>query len=455
MTSISHRFPLAALAAICSFVQAQEDPRSGSPRLSSFPISYEAIPVFRDDTTKAYVTIHYRLREDFFIILRNTEIPADSPFLGRGELAVELLNESGSSVAREIRQIRLRGKSIPTENEEFSDLQGVISLGVPEGTYTVVFNIEDRQSERKFLDRRKTVTTRKPLVSGLDLSVPVFAHLTSTGESYEALNRGTDILFGNAGGALFSVCGMSGQPPIVLAYKLTNRPDAEGLEPQEFSGSNFIVTPGIPIPAERKENEKTSASPILYHVEHAAERWKTLFVLLPFEKLLPGQSKLWIQITSGAQKKDFTIDFRVHWFSRPFSLSDFDLAVDALQHIAKDEEISNLRTLSASHNARAFFDFWRKKDPDTLTAYNELLAEYYRRVDTAIRDYSTSRGNDGYKTDRGRVFILYGAPANTERVFSPDNAPREIWTYPSLKRRFIFEDARKNGSFGLIRSETL
>lgn len=453
MTSTFHRFALAFL--VSSAVQAQESPRPGPPRLSSSPISYEAIPVFRDDTTKASVTIHYRLREDFFIILRNTESPADSPFLGRGELAVELLNESGSSVAREIRKVRVRRKSLPAENEEFPDLQGVISLGVPEGTYTVVFNIEDSQSERKFLDRKKTVTTRKPRVSGLDLSLPIFARLSDTGESYEALNRGTDILFGNSGGALFSVCGLDGRPPIVLAYKLTNRPDAEGLEPQEFSGSNFIVAPGIPIPAKRKDSDETGVSPIVYRVEPAAERWKTLFVLLPFEKLLPGQSKLWMEITSGSHKKDFTIDFRVHWFSRPSSLSDFDLAVDALQHIAKDEEISNLRSLSTSHNAKAFFDFWKKRDPDTLTAYNELLAEYYRRVDTAIRDYSTSREVDGYKTDRGRIFILYGAPANTERVFSPDNAPREIWTYTSLKRRFIFEDARKNGSFGLIRSETL
>lgn len=79
-----------------------------------------------------------------------------------------------------------------------------------------------------------------------------------------------------------------------------------------------------------------------------------------------------------------------------------------------------------------------------------MMTEYYRRVDASIRQYSTPKEADGYKTDRGRILILYGTPANNERVFSPNQPPREVWTYPAAKRRFVFEDRRRNGIYTLI-----
>ncbi|MBI2619809.1 MAG: GWxTD domain-containing protein [Ignavibacteriales bacterium] len=155
----------------------------------------------------------------------------------------------------------------------------------------------------------------------------------------------------------------------------------------------------------------------------------------------------------GESKKRFDRTFRVLWPDRPRSLMDIDLAVDALQHIASENEMAAFRTFSDTRSVRALFDFWRKKDPDTLTAYNGIMAEYYRRVDVANQQFSSQRSPDGYKSDRGRIYILYGAPANTERLFSPHHPPREIWTYGSLQRRFVFEDQAKNGVYVLVAAE--
>ena len=110
---------------------------------------------------------------------------------------------------------------------------------------------------------------------------------------------------------------------------------------------------------------------------------------------------------------------------------------------------------SSAHRADVFYRFWRQKDRDTTTAYNEAMAEYYYRVDETMRKFSTSKDNDGYKTDRGRVYILYGPPPKSERLLKPDSPPTEIWTYDNLHRRFIFIDPTRNGNYILSQAENL
>jgi len=73
----------------------------------------------------------------------------------------------------------------------------------------------------------------------------------------------------------------------------------------------------------------------------------------------------------------------------------------------------------------------------------------------ANQNFSSNREVDGYKSDRGRIFILYGSPTNKERLFSPSAPPREVWTYVQLKKRFIFEDERRAGIYTLTGVENL
>ena len=110
---------------------------------------------------------------------------------------------------------------------------------------------------------------------------------------------------------------------------------------------------------------------------------------------------------------------------------------------------------SIGQRSEAFISFWRAKSPDTLTAYNVQMAEYYYRVDEATRKYSTIRENDGYKTDRGRIYILYGQPQRSERLLQPNSSPMEIWSYDRLGKRFVFIDTAKNGNYILTQVENL
>ncbi len=73
--------------------------------------------------------------------------------------------------------------------------------------------------------------------------------------------------------------------------------------------------------------------------------------------------------------------------------------------------------------------FWEVRYPNEALAQFLAYKAMLRQVD---REYS-SRSVPGYATDRGRVFLQYGAPTLTEkRPFETDGYPYEIWQYNTL-----------------------
>ena len=83
--------------------------------------------------------------------------------------------------------------------------------------------------------------------------------------------------------------------------------------------------------------------------------------------------------------------------------------------IQRDEEraFKQLRT----NTDRALFieRFWRRRDPDWATLANEYRKLFWDRVAEANRLFLDS-STPGWKTDRGKVHILYGAPTDVESV---------------------------------------
>ncbi|HEY3131944.1 MAG TPA: GWxTD domain-containing protein [Acidobacteriota bacterium] len=53
-------------------------------------------------------------------------------------------------------------------------------------------------------------------------------------------------------------------------------------------------------------------------------------------------------------------------------------------------------------------EFWRRRDPTPSTPRNEYKEEHYRRLAYATRAFQ--EGIPGWKTDRGRIYILHGKP---------------------------------------------
>jgi GWxTD domain-containing protein len=197
------------------------------------------------------------------------------------------------------------------------------------------------------------------------------------------------------------------------------------------------------------ENAKRISCTIKKGLAHS----RFIFASIPLERLDTGTYLFTAIVTQGALKSVKEFSYKVLWPLKPRSLSDPKLAVDALKLIATEEEIGQMSAFSSIKSRKAFQEFWHKRNPDTTHAYNSIMAEYYRRVDESIKNFSATDEKDGYRTDRGHVYILFGAPSITNRLLKPNTAPTEIWTYENLKKRFTFRDSKRNSNYILVKTE--
>jgi GWxTD domain-containing protein len=105
--------------------------------------------------------------------------------------------------------------------------------------------------------------------------------------------------------------------------------------------------------------------------------------------------------------------------------------------------------------------FWRKRDPDPATPANEFQRQYYLRIALADKFFGNS-GVAGWRTDRGRIFILLGPPHEIQRDFNVAGASgtgrfdTETWQYWGLPNpklpynvEFVFIDRYGTGRYVL------
>ncbi len=142
-------------------------------------------------------------------------------------------------------------------------------------------------------------------------------------------------------------------------------------------------------------------------------------------------------------------DLVYRWDYLPVSLKNLDLAISQLVYVATSKELEYIKSAKTKEEKeRRFLKFWKDNDPTPNTPKNELMIEYYNRIKIANEKYS--HYVDGWKTDMGMVFIIYGNPNNIERhPFESNSRPYEIWEYYDIKKRFIFVDETGFGDYRL------
>ncbi len=134
---------------------------------------------------------------------------------------------------------------------------------------------------------------------------------------------------------------------------------------------------------------------------------------------------------------------------------DLDKEFEQCRYIALKNEIDSYAQLSnVEAKRKALFNFWSARDDDKTTSVNEAKREYFEKVRHTNERYNTGY-KQGWKSDRGRVYIMYGQPDEVERHASEVNMkPYEVWYYHSLQGgvQFIFGDRTGFSDYILLHS---
>ncbi len=74
--------------------------------------------------------------------------------------------------------------------------------------------------------------------------------------------------------------------------------------------------------------------------------------------------------------------------------------------------------------------FWKQRDPTPGTPKNEFKEEHYRRINYANQWFGRGTTRPGWKTDRGKIYIILGKPVSTESHGTDiPVVPTEVWFY--------------------------
>ena len=95
-------------------------------------------------------------------------------------------------------------------------------------------------------------------------------------------------------------------------------------------------------------------------------------------------------------------------------------------------------------------EFWTKRDPDRETEENEFKEEFFRRIEYANNHFF--EGPPGWKTDRGRMYIYFGAPDRMDQnpMSNIQNLRGWIlWVYYRYGFAVYFFDRRGDGQYNI------
>ncbi|MDZ7332880.1 MAG: GWxTD domain-containing protein [candidate division KSB1 bacterium] len=127
---------------------------------------------------------------------------------------------------------------------------------------------------------------------------------------------------------------------------------------------------------------------------------------------------------------------------------------EKIKYISLKEEQTIFKKLDLAGKREFLKNFWKSRDPIPATPINERKEEYFRLLEYANANFSVGN-KPGWKTDQGRVLLVYGQPDEVERFPSDsDTKAYQIWHYYSIEGGviFVFVDIMSIRDFRLVHS---
>lgn len=357
------------------------------------------------------------------------------------EVTLEILTGKGRglrSVASRYDRREIELGSIP-RNEDSERHMHRFQLEVPPGEYTWWVEFQDLSSRRRF--RREGVFTVLDL-QGLDYALSEL-WLVSEVDSLDPKALETQPFYSSRGGA----------HPEALAvyYEIWHRGDGT------LSLSSRIE--------DRRGHEMHQRQQDRFYPQGISRN----LLEVPLDRLGSGEYEVMLELLPAGVKRSrersnffrfgrkktrqanrAEARFDVRWRNGLRTPVDLDRNVEQLRYILPGRRYRDLSESGMDRKLQLFKEFWESVDPTPDTEENELQLEYYRRAEFADTRFSWSRF-PGWRSDRGRIYMIHGDPDEVERFEGNMDQPAwERWYYEQNGREFLFVDRAGFGDYQLL-----
>ncbi len=412
----------------------------------------DAYVVPTDHPDSATLAVFFRMANDFLTFTRVTD-PNDVGGNYHAPMVVGIELRDTLGVIRQ--RIRFKGDAYTNTFEETNSKTafhfGWQRLMVGPGTYDITLEIlTTKESQQKKL--RLPSVSFTPRKKSRQLTPPVFGEPTIVNgkDMLRLFVFSNNIPFGaNSGRALVLLADTT---EVEYDYTIVQAPsdsrDIRWWKVENTEGTVRSKRNRFP----RISSVSSSDAAYLEMVDTTVPRRPIASVEIPIPTLSLVPGRYTVFLVQKGTTDTISMKFQVIWELMPFSLRSVDYAIQVLEYICTDSQMDSLTAGSAAENRERLMLWWRGQDPTPATVYNEKMAEYYRRADNARVGFSTIAEPDGARSDRGKVYMLYGQPTTTEKDLM-GKAAREVWRYTSgIKQTFTFE-VNESGRYKLIKVE--
>ena len=351
----------------------------------------------------------------------------DTLYEAQYELTLAIKNDEEETVAGRIKRQKISAGNFKLTNDRQRFTYEILDFYLSPGEYTLLIELLDLE-------------TKQPLRQKEEILLPDFFSEPITT---------TDLLFFHEGDV--DTIGQSSQdfPNIPAVFSPSDTPFLAS-----FTICSDLSTPELSI----KQIILDSNSQSVY---------EDTFTVIPRSRIQPvdisidqqlrfGQYKMILEMSDGNTEITIESPFYIRWKTHSTHITNLDQAIETVRYVMDRSLWKHLRTQPVEEQKKILETFWKERDPNPDTDENELEEEYYRRVSFTNQNFAPWGGQlDGWETDRGRVYIIFGPPSDVDNpsTATGESSAYEIWYYRNLQKRFVFLDKYGEGDYLLITEE--
>lgn len=350
--------------------------------------------------------------------------------VSRVELQVEILSEDNRPLVSDLYQLLL-GKSPDSKYYDQSTTYRRITYNVPPGDHIVRISITDLHSGQA-TTRERELSIPDPTSDKTDISQIRFFKKTTPDEQFVAVN-GYNVNMGyDSLKFSFQVVNGAAEDPVEVESRLMQF-EADLKPARSMSGRQHRRATLVPKGLDYTKFE------VLQSTKRVLNTGGSVTIENAFQDLPRGNYRFEVSASQGGKKTLYEVrDFAVKSPNYPQIKSPIELA-RPLYYLMNEKKYNKLLSINDPDSLKNAVDnFWLGNIKNAPKA-REIIKIFYERVEQANQQFSNFK--EGWKTDPGMIFILFGPPLYVDEGFGEMTWFYEFDTGTS-NQGIYFEDPR-------------